>query len=60
MEERPGQIVVNQRGLEMQLHVDGPFDAKGEASLRFVVSNNNPAPVDDFNLAVAVIKASKS
>jgi hypothetical protein len=55
-EERPGQIVLNQRGIEMQLYVDAGFDGNGQASLRFSTSNNNPVPIDDFNLAVAVIK----
>jgi len=51
-----GQIIFNQRGLEIQLHVEKVFDSNNEASLRFVSTNNNPTLIEDFNLAVAVIK----
>uniref|UniRef100_A0A915MET7 AP-1 complex subunit gamma n=1 Tax=Meloidogyne javanica TaxID=6303 RepID=A0A915MET7_MELJA len=44
------------RGLEIQLHVEKVFDSNNEASLRFVSTNNNPTLIEDFNLAVAVIK----
>ncbi|KAF7634102.1 AP-1 complex subunit gamma [Meloidogyne graminicola] len=55
-ESSGGQIIFNQRGLEIQLHIEKTFDSKSEATLRFVSTNNNPTLVEDFNLAVAVIK----
>ncbi|KAL3123759.1 hypothetical protein niasHT_009972 [Heterodera trifolii] len=55
---KTGQIVLNQRGIEMQLFVDSDgFDSNGLAQLRFQTVNNTPAGVEDFNLAVAVTKA---
>ncbi|KAL7074537.1 hypothetical protein ACQ4LE_006347 [Meloidogyne hapla] len=54
--ESIGQIIFNQRGLEIQLHIEKVFDSKDEATLRFVSTNNNPTLIENFNLAVAVIK----
>ncbi|KAI3420317.1 hypothetical protein GPALN_003627 [Globodera pallida] len=56
-EQKPGQIVLNQRGIEMQLFVDAGFDSMGTAHLRFLTVNNTPSGIEDFNLAVAVTKA---
>lgn len=52
-----GTIVVNQRGLEVQLFVDSTFDS-GMAVLRLVVTNNNPVPIEKFHFQAAVTKVS--
>uniref|UniRef100_A0A914YBV1 AP-1 complex subunit gamma n=1 Tax=Panagrolaimus superbus TaxID=310955 RepID=A0A914YBV1_9BILA len=51
-----GTIAVNEKGIEMQLFVDESFST-GQALVRLVVSNNNPAPVENFSIQAAVTKA---
>jgi len=51
-----GQIAVNKNGIEVQLYVDSAF-SNNEASLRFITTNNNPVPIDNFNFQAAVTKA---
>jgi len=53
--EKPGQIAINENGIEVQLYVDQQF-VSDEASLRFIISNNNPVEVENVNLQAAVTK----
>uniref|UniRef100_A0A914BUG5 AP-1 complex subunit gamma n=1 Tax=Acrobeloides nanus TaxID=290746 RepID=A0A914BUG5_9BILA len=55
-EEKPGIMVINQNGIEVQAYVDSTF-ANDQAEVRFEITNNNPVPIDSFNLQAAVTKA---
>ena len=50
-----GTIAVNEQGIEIQLFVDEGFST-GQAVVRFVCSNNNPAPIENFTIQAAVTK----
>uniref|UniRef100_A0AC34QYT1 AP-1 complex subunit gamma n=1 Tax=Panagrolaimus sp. JU765 TaxID=591449 RepID=A0AC34QYT1_9BILA len=51
-----GALIVNEKGIEIQLFVDSPLSS-GTAVVRMVCSNNNPVPVENFVLQAAVTKA---
>ncbi|CAD5208904.1 unnamed protein product [Bursaphelenchus xylophilus] len=52
---KPAEIVVNKSGFEVQMVVENGF-ASGPAVIRFEIVNNNPVPVENFNLQAAVTR----
>lgn len=50
-----GALIVNEKGIEIQLFVDTPLSS-GTAIARMICSNNNPVPVENFVLQAAVTK----
>lgn len=49
-------MAINQGGIEVQAYVDSVFSSDHPAVVRFEIANNNPVPIDNFNLQAAVTK----
>ncbi|CAJ0574443.1 unnamed protein product, partial [Mesorhabditis spiculigera] len=57
--KKVGTMALNSDGIEVQLYVERDFGNGQTAELCIVATNNNPAPIADFEFQAAVTKAYK-
>lgn len=51
-------MAINTNGIEGILYVDNAFNEDSVATLRLLITNNNPLPVEALNFQAAVTKVS--
>uniref|UniRef100_A0A0N5AV06 AP-1 complex subunit gamma n=1 Tax=Syphacia muris TaxID=451379 RepID=A0A0N5AV06_9BILA len=54
---QPSTVAINQKGIEGVLYVEDDFVGENPATLRLVITNNNPVALENFVFQAAVTKA---